>query len=68
MSLTTEVGSTVEVDSPCTRVCRLGAEDFCIGCGRTRGEIAEWLNASSERRVTIRQAAANRLRDRSGDG
>lgn len=50
------------MDSPCNRVCQLDADDVCIGCGRTRGEIAEWLNASPERQAKIIQAAEERLR------
>jgi len=49
------------VDSPCTGVCRLGTDQFCIGCGRTLGEITEWPTAAPERRATIRQAASLRL-------
>jgi uncharacterized protein len=50
------------VESPCTGVCRLGTEQFCIGCGRTLGEITEWPTAPAEGRAKIRQAAAMRLR------
>ena len=31
------------VPSPCTGVCTLDdAQDLCVGCGRTLGEIASW--------------------------
>jgi uncharacterized protein len=50
------------VDSPCTGVCRLGADQFCVGCGRTLDEITEWPTAAAGRRALIRQAASIRLR------
>ena len=53
----------MSVESPCNGVCRLGAGEFCVGCGRTLSEIAEWPSATPERRVAVRQAAAIRLRD-----
>ena len=42
------------VPSPCTGVCRLDeATGFCLGCGRSAGEIAEWAQAGGERRRAI---------------
>jgi len=42
------------VPSPCTGVCRLDdATGFCLGCGRTAGEIAEWAQAAGDRRRAI---------------
>ena len=42
------------VPSPCKKVCALDSKsDLCLGCGRSRGEIAAWtmLNAEDKRRV-----------------
>ncbi|MBZ0152950.1 MAG: DUF1289 domain-containing protein, partial [Planctomycetes bacterium] len=30
--------------SPCLRICRLDERDECVGCRRTRDEIAAWWN------------------------
>lgn len=50
--------------SPCVRVCRLDAEGrFCLGCGRTLGEIARWRDAApAERRAILARLAARRAR------
>jgi|HubBroStandDraft_6_1064221.scaffolds.fasta_scaffold3024350_1 predicted Fe-S protein YdhL (DUF1289 family) len=53
---------TQTIASPCINVCRLNAEQFCIGCGRTGEEIAEWLAASSVRRTAILLASELRLK------
>lgn len=53
---------TQTIASPCINLCRLNAEQFCVGCGRTGTEIAEWLAASSARRKAILQAAEQRLK------
>ena len=38
---------TLEIETPCVKVCVVDPETgFCIGCGRTRGEIAGWLGFS----------------------
>ena len=47
-----------EVASPCTGVCLMNDTlGYCLGCGRTRLEIAQWLRlGSEERREVIRLA------------
>jgi predicted Fe-S protein YdhL (DUF1289 family) len=52
----------VTVTSPCSGVCRLNAQQVCVGCGRTGMEIGEWLAASDARRESIRAAASARLK------
>jgi len=44
-----------EIETPCVKVCVVDPDTgFCIGCGRTRGEIGAWLGLSaSERHVII---------------
>jgi predicted Fe-S protein YdhL (DUF1289 family) len=49
------------VASPCTGACKLDAERICVGCGRRMYEIVAWTDASDERRLQIRAAAATRL-------
>ncbi|SFL46869.1 DUF1289 domain-containing protein [Methylobacterium pseudosasicola] len=41
--------------SPCTKVCVLdAASGLCLGCGRTRDEIATWgAMPEAERRVVM---------------
>lgn len=40
--------------SPCTRICTLDERTgWCLGCGRTIGEIMEWGQASDKRRREI---------------
>ena len=47
----------LSVPSPCTGVCRLDANNLCIGCGRLLAEIAAWSSASeAERREICRLA------------
>jgi predicted Fe-S protein YdhL (DUF1289 family) len=41
------------VPSPCVDICRLDAQQLCIGCRRTLGEITEWPRASEARRREI---------------
>lgn len=48
--------------SPCIKVCRLDAEDVCIGCGRTLAEIAAWSRMSRDEQREVCEAAAQRLR------
>jgi len=43
-----------EIESPCVRVCVLHADgDICLGCRRTRAEIAAWgrLDPAERRRI-----------------
>ena len=50
------------VESPCVKVCVLDPETgFCIGCGRTRGEIGSWLGYSPEERRTVMTVLPTRV-------
>jgi predicted Fe-S protein YdhL (DUF1289 family) len=43
-----------EIESPCIKVCVVDPETgWCIGCGRTRGEIGDWLGISPDARRSI---------------
>ena len=43
-----------EIETPCIKVCVVDPETgFCIGCGRTRGEIGSWLGFSPNQRLAI---------------
>jgi hypothetical protein len=39
--------------SPCVRVCRLGADDRCEGCGRSIAEIRTWSTMTAEARRDV---------------
>lgn len=49
------------VQSPCVNICALNREDICVGCGRSLGEVTEWVRASNARRRVIVEAARVRL-------
>lgn len=43
-----------EIDSPCVKICVIDMNaGICIGCNRTRQEIAEWSEMTKEQRVKI---------------
>lgn len=44
--------STPPILSPCVRTCRL-LNEVCVGCGRTRSEIAAWSRMSDEERLVV---------------
>ncbi|HLU07292.1 MAG TPA: DUF1289 domain-containing protein [Woeseiaceae bacterium] len=51
-------------DSPCIRVCVMDPDtDCCIGCGRSRNEIAGWLLMSPAERAALNAELPARLRD-----
>jgi predicted Fe-S protein YdhL (DUF1289 family) len=42
------------IPSPCIGICRLDqATGYCLGCGRTADELAEWSSATDARRSAI---------------
>lgn len=48
--------------SPCVNVCRLDpATGWCLGCGRSMGEIADWSAKPVAERRTIRAALPTRM-------
>ena len=49
------------VPSPCIRLCKLGDDNACIGCGRTPQDVMEWYEASPDRKREIRTAADARM-------
>ena len=53
--------------SPCIKVCRMvgaGEHEYCLGCRRTRDEIARWWTMSSdEQQELVRQLADRKIRD-----
>lgn len=46
-----------EVDSPCVNICVFDERaGICIGCKRTKSEIATWSNMTPQQRDTIKKA------------
>ena len=43
----------MNVASPCTEICRLDRHDVCVGCGRTRDEIARWTQMSDAEKAAV---------------
>lgn len=54
--------SMTDPESPCVGICRLNAESYCLGCGRSISEIAEWPRASRFRRAVIVEQSKARLK------
>lgn len=53
------------IPSPCTGVCMLDGEGLCLGCHRSRDEIARWSGlADAERRRLMEQELPRRARQR----
>ncbi len=51
-----------EVESPCLKICVLDPETgLCLGCGRTRDEIASWLALSPQARRQIMTGLPERI-------
>ncbi|HDP88877.1 MAG TPA: DUF1289 domain-containing protein [Thioalkalivibrio sp.] len=46
------------ISTPCVQVCELGPDDRCVGCGRSRDEIAAWTRLPE----SARRAVMERLR------
>ena len=46
--------------SPCIGICRLDAQELCVGCRRTLDEIAEWPLATPARRLEIAHESQRR--------
>lgn len=52
----------LDIESPCIKVCVVDPDSgFCIGCGRTRGEIASWLDITPVERRTVMGLLPERL-------
>lgn len=50
------------IETPCIKICVIEPESgFCIGCGRTRGEIASWLGMTASDRQQVMGALSERV-------
>ena len=49
--------------TPCGKVCKFTAGgDYCLGCRRTRDEIAKWWDLTGEQRRKLEQELKERRR------
>ncbi|MCB9876064.1 MAG: DUF1289 domain-containing protein [Planctomycetes bacterium] len=54
--------------SPCINVCRIAAAgDYCVGCRRTRDEIARWWLMDAAQKAELWRKLATRRPDGSGE-
>ena len=57
-----EYSEPAAVLSPCINICSLDlTTGWCLGCGRSDGEIEEWPNATDPRRQAILDALPERM-------
>lgn len=50
------------IETPCIKICVVDPETgYCIGCGRTRGEIGGWLGMSPDQRRVVMAELAERV-------
>lgn len=59
-----------EIESPCVKVCLVHPETgYCLGCGRTRDEIARWSTMSpAERRAVMAELKSREVAPRGRRG
>jgi predicted Fe-S protein YdhL (DUF1289 family) len=51
-----------DIETPCVKICVVDPETgFCIGCGRTRMEIASWIGMAPAERRTIMESLPERV-------
>jgi uncharacterized protein len=55
---------SVEIESPCTGVCKLDASQVCLGCLRSIDEIIAWPAADEDTRKRILRAVVARRDER----
>ena len=58
------VHSRIDIETPCVKVCVLDPDSgYCIGCGRTRSEIAGWLDMTDDGKRAVLAALPLRRTD-----
>lgn len=51
-----------DIETPCIKICVVEPETgFCIGCGRTRMEIAEWIGMTVHARHSVIKTLPERV-------
>lgn len=57
-----ESTSLSEIVTPCIKICVVDPQTgFCIGCGRTRPEIAGWIAMPPEERSRVMEGLPERV-------
>lgn len=52
----------LDIETPCIKVCVLDPDTgYCVGCGRTRGEIAGWLGMAPDARRDVMAGLPKRI-------
>jgi uncharacterized protein len=49
------------IPSPCNKICTLNPANVCVGCGRTREEIASWPQLADAEKKRVAERARARL-------
>lgn len=49
-----------QVESPCTGVCTLDEQGYCLGCLRTGDEIAAWSRMNGDQQRVLLETLAER--------
>jgi hypothetical protein len=57
----TEFPPGFPIPSPCVQICRLNAQQVCVGCGRSVREVAEWSSMSREEKIAALESSRRRL-------
>lgn len=47
------MSSVPPIATPCRRICRLGSDGLCDGCGRSLQEIGAWLLLDDDQRREV---------------
>ncbi len=56
-------GQKTPIKTPCVNICVIDTETSeCIGCGRTRLEIADWMTMSPDERQLIMSQLSHRVK------
>jgi uncharacterized protein len=54
--------------SPCTKICSLDEQGYCLGCLRTGEEIARWMSMSAAEQWRVIAELKRRRELARGDG
>ena len=58
----TKASAATQIETPCIQICTLDeTSEKCLGCGRTRSEIARWSSMTSAQRRAIMDELPKRL-------
>jgi predicted Fe-S protein YdhL (DUF1289 family) len=55
-------GMDEDISTPCVSICQIDENlEICVGCGRTRREIAAWRSLSEMERRRIMESLPTRM-------